>query len=848
MSLSGKGVVFFAVVALAVAMWMFFRLEEEASHSTDSILSKNHPSIQDDAPHPSVADKTKRVDASLFDAALADRLTPSTAGEFTDVEIRDPHGASVPGLSVWVYHRNPQLRAHDYAAMNAGAEQWIRRLGTRLDPDRNGNVLVEHKGSQVFLFAENDDWHGEGWIGLESPVPPLLTVYRRQSLEVRVVDESGSPVVNAPVHLYTECKVEPIMFCANFVMGDRLEAVVATNRQGLARFPRIGRTLSSSRSHTSWPEAQYVCIGSSAQKSDVAWIDPKNLPTDPLELIAPPMGTLILAPCDDQGEPFPEAVTIGVTDPHQSVPRNGARYFWVPADGPLTLQVPADRQLQFHGESLKSGLQSAVDVELQAHSTRRVEMWFAVSLVRVCGRLVDETGEPYANRSLGWKHTPVAPAWQLPGRPEIYQWDSRTDDDGRFEIVARGLPEGSPGFFTLLVAPQGAPQGAQAFATQSVPRSGPWDLGEIVAPTRPLIAWGKVVDANGEPVPEATVTVYRGRVLSSDEKATTNADGEYWIHGEWPLPLRIGAVKNHFATPAKRDLSAVSQNADFVLTEKERWFGKVLLDPHIPHGSVELRVRSESRESQVRQQHGWFWITGLPEPVTLRAFSGTDEQEVWQSSPRKLETGDCSREDPWIIDLRGQLRWTELRVVDTNHEAIAGAFVRLSGERRWLDTDSLGRMNFATSRHHEVEVEFIGRNHGRKTILLEEGIQTVVLADGPALQLAMLPESASPLPSSVRLELEPLSQTLPYDLQSILPQPTEFRESGVIHFRVPEKGEYRIRLIALTPWEGNPRLMTVEPMTDQGPVLDIAPRSHPQRFEWELDATTQEKLAALHDS
>ena len=202
-------------------------------------------------------------------------------------------------------------------------------------------------------------------------------------------------------------------------------------------------------------------------------------------------------------------------------------------------------------------------------------------------------------------------------------WETRTDDEGRFEL--KGLPCGSG---TLLVARHG--YGRQRSAMRIDREMPPTEV--RLFPERPLSV--EVVDDLGRPISEARIDVLFGDDdISRDAVSlSTGPDGRAEIHGIGRHVSVIGlsvAHPDHVAAPL-RPLwlgPAQSQPAShpvrrIVLPRAGRVAGRVVREPDgEPIGGARVAVRDLSHEEQLIEWtdlEGSFEISGVtPGPIVI---------------------------------------------------------------------------------------------------------------------------------------------------------------------------------------------------------------------------------------
>lgn len=225
----------------------------------------------------------------------------------------------------------------------------------------------------------------------------------------------------------------------------------------------------------------------------------------------------------------------------------------------------------------------------------------------VAGRALDAEGRPLAFAALEVELT--APRGV---RPASAPPTTTTDADGRFRFEVDG-PAGGPAARVALTARDDGP----------VPRAGQTPLGDVagraatdlgdVVLRRRVFAGGRVVDADGAPVPGARVAIHRSAAISTTPGAggpgrlsdvVADANGEFLIpwppaadpHGGAAVSYELQALPPLFSTDAtllpRTAIVPGAAGLELRLPPLGALVGRVALPPAPPLGRLSVRARS----------------------------------------------------------------------------------------------------------------------------------------------------------------------------------------------------------------------------------------------------------------
>ena len=299
-----------------------------------------------------------------------------------------------------------------------------------------------------------------------------------------------------------------------------------------------------------------------------------------------------------------------------------------------------------------TGLASApVEVEVPRDGAAETELRLAAP-GRIEGRVLEAEAR-----------APVAGAWVELDGPRGGHAVARTGEDGRFSA---GDLAGATYRVTVADAVALAPQEV------TVPEGGSADVEILVDTTRCDLSVA-VLDAAGDPVPEAAVEALAERWGAGGAQGLTAADGRAALEGLLAEPHTISATD-----PAGREAKArvdpcASEELVLTLSEIAILAGQVVDDQGRPVPHATVGVQPEKGVGEIRgvaSAQGTFRIEPVPAGVELRV-AARGESGRGQTRLGPLAPGATAQ-----VEVRVHPTVTAVgRVVDVQGEPVAGAWV-----------------------------------------------------------------------------------------------------------------------------------------------------------------------------
>jgi len=324
----------------------------------------------------------------------------------------------------------------------------------------------------------------------------------------------------------------------------------------------------------------------------------------------------------------------------------------------------------------------------------------------------------------------------------------------------------------------------------------------------PLIVAGRVLDNSSQPVPGAEIQIEGGLSLSrASSRMSWNSSG--WrplrsdAEGRFELraqprgyeKLRLRVLTQDFVETYSQTFTRGERELTIVLSRAASLSGTLLLDEFVPQRRLVVQLGSEDGRTWRRAplSDGAFeWLGLRPGPHSFRISVDTHIATLLELEGIEVLPGEVS-EAPRLqsIDLRGRLRFFELRVLGTSGRQLANYAVtvhdRSGASLGWFDGKT-SALQFLTSVTQPLSfvVTAPGYRTARRADLLED--HTLMLEPGIPLDVRVLGSERVPAPWGLQLAatrelVEGRSETAFQDVDV----------SGSLRMLLPEEGGYRLR-------------------------------------------------------
>ncbi len=535
---------------LGTGLWMFLARGERRSDGARALR-------RDESAASAPAERATLLAASAPDVAPSERAplvleaeappespaAPSAAGEFVLIELVLLE-SDAPAALADVWYRDEEAgeeldlddldgqRLEGPAGLAPGSTGGFRNKATKARADERGLVrlpLVPERSLQV--LAQLDQHQGSKTIDHEPGAErrERLELVRDWELQVRVLQASGEPAAKTEVFLRSH-----VGYSSSSTGNE-------TGADGLARFAHAGLR-ARQRPGASWLTGVSLPLSEPLERA----FDPSQPLVEPIVLRLPPLGEVEVLVLDAGGGPAADGtdVELGLVGPEQ----------------PRELSPFAHNERRYASETTHAGkalfpcVEPGFEVEIRAgqvgwqpkgrgffpgpaHAGERVQHVLRLGLDHpvLVFRAVDELAQPLRETQLQlaqWSHS----GWNTSQTGK----DTRTDAEGVFQVdLPAGWKEGDE--HRLHVTARAGALGAALDLSRSF-ENGPNALGDLVLREAPLLAAGRVVDAEGRGVEGAEVALeysFGGGVDEDTDEGWNEADlgvksaaeGEFSVRG-----------------------------------------------------------------------------------------------------------------------------------------------------------------------------------------------------------------------------------------------------------------------------------------------------------------------------
>jgi len=696
-------------------------------------------------------------------------VATSTEAELVAVTIvRADTQAPVPAAAVCWWPRPMTLPGHPgfEARVHDSEIESMAASAVQLRSDGNGRVFVPDVAQGFVITAQRERLWGYASFDAMRSGQPMVVLEVDANLRVKVVDQDGRPVEGVRVALQ-ERRLD----------GAIVHRTARTAADGLATLRHLARFLpGSSAGDTGLSVGVLGLFDPPLERRLVG--DPGQVP---VQFVLGPSGSCEVRVVDGSGQALalPLEARLGFADVRARLPAHA------PDARGQALQSRTGGSLLFERVALGRTLHVEVTREGSAEvlvasgpGPARPGERVALNVIAggasaiLRGRVVEGSGAPAAEMMVRARLTAVEESGSAP-------CVLRTGTDGRFvvEVEAR---DGAPVAGEIVVARLGPGGEELATAQRQLPplSAGTHELGDFTLVETQIVAAGRVVDAQGEPVPHATVTP--STAVDNDEHPSSlpdwltptrsDADGRFEIRGA-AAPRRISLLADKSGLIGEVvEVAAHTRDATLVLGPAAAIEGVVLFDPSLHASQLMVQASPESTAMGRRQASGGatcpvgldgsFTLGGLPSGAySLRILYAATATLLAEVDNVRVEAGDRTREprlDP--LDLRASCQCITLEACDEQGRLVAHSRVasRASGvaDAPWtFGVRDAGRLLvLSTGKPLDVAIAAPGFRHTELERVAAS--QRVVLQRAAKLRVTLtsgLPELKPPLRLGVKL-------------------------------------------------------------------------------------------------
>ncbi|MFO1078295.1 MAG: carboxypeptidase-like regulatory domain-containing protein [Planctomycetota bacterium] len=489
--------------------------------------------------------------ASAEDARAALAAMPVHEPVADGLAVRVIDGLSqepVAGADVFAIRENPDLSALDDvpALKRRGYDQTLSSLviaalfGTRYRTGDDGAVRIADVGRRGSLVVVAGERVGGGRPSRQA----VIEVYAPHAVDVVVRTADGKPMRGVPVGVGH----------ASDTLVTGLEPPL-TDRDGRCHLA-VDRMLGL--------DVFVGALGAFAAPC-VKKVDLRKADAGPVELTVPACGQvrfILYGPDEKPATGLTTAFLRLAPDPKAMADMRGARPTSampsvVAADNALFPLVEIGREVVVtaHVQGVAKPLQFRGNGPARAGELVVVDGRLTVGPPVLSFRLVDQQGRPVGNEKVG-----------LVGRDAQYfgMTDAETDGEGRLTVPL--LPEQATSFYVLRRRASAATEYLGAAHREFAgPQRGPQDLGDLQLVDEPVVARGRLVDADGKPI--------AGLWVRGSTSITTGSGGGGWSGQHWFFEHRVqtgadGVFELRELAPQDVPIAVTPEGGDWIAPAK----------------------------------------------------------------------------------------------------------------------------------------------------------------------------------------------------------------------------------------------------------------------------------------
>ncbi len=759
----------------------------------------------------------------------------------------------------------PESMLHE--AAQAGADHVFTLYGDRYRANGLGKVRIAKPDGKVFLVGRTGEMFGTlspPSAAVDSSDEITLRVERTPLIPVSVHDETGEPLENAEVALG--------LIDTDFHGG---MTGSKTNGDGMAwvRF-MPGMTFT----YPNHDFAIHLNVGTATPI--IADFDENNPPTDPVALVAPSTGRVVVTVSGDAAASS-KKIVVGLG----ALRKQADGTYEERSSGPSNARTAVNGRAEFPHVALGQKIQcvavsldfefnatETVDGPKTAGETVNVEILPIVEGSSISGRILNEEG--MVAKNIRFK---VDTHYRSPDRDFIRRDSFRTDAEGRFQLLQDGQISADTKR-TLSVIMRKTSRKPERVATFDLSRDlppGTTDVGDLVVRPAPTLVEGRVLSYLGEPVSGARVIVEfqsqrnfqlrdntvpeseygEGMFFSAsssdgprwqtrdDWKTISNENGKFSFTGVGIFDHYRLSVSHFEYVDAEVEILPGDTGLDVVLGKPLTVSGTVLLDPGLHRHGLQPALLTPKKDKPgeyfswgelLRHGGGVFKFPGV-DPGTHAASIRTqwlrEEIHFFPEFQINEQTGDVELPP---VDLRGKLRSIRVSVVNPNGDAIPKARIGTLDDE-WLRPFEFQPLVLTTTK---PSFDFQIAANGYRTVRINGATdhQRIVLKKGIPARFTVSNMDSIPVDWDLKMVLIPV-------LNDDAPQmdrswSTEISAAGSAKKTFPEPATYKVGWRILHQRNNHSIRKWIDlPASSNPQRIVIEDRTEIQEFELNIDSS-----------
>lgn len=663
-------VVFLAALLIVLARWLSGDDEVAASAAAPSAsnAATAQPSGDEravDAPRTGAPAARSATGAAPNEAAATTEALERVRASRALLVLDARTGLAVEGASVRydAVELGVQPTAHR-GWSGATCDEWLRADGPRAQSDAAGRAELDttlERGCVAVVqhdarIAREHFLPGEDGLKTVQLVPDA-------ELEVLVIGPDNGPLVGAEVALRSRMQ--------SWSHDRRL---LRSDSDGRVRFAHVGLEFEPDETGL-WSVALVGLVDSTAEVR----LEPNDLPREPVVLRAGAAGAVEVAVTGLDGQPLPAGfVVLEVDESGTDAPRS----FWKLAENSRVSIVNGLARFEHVrlGESLwvvvepqgaPAPARKRIDGPRASAELVRVEVRLGEDQPLLALRLLDEAGAPLVERSVMWRIEVRSEHGLTSENGQV-----RSDGEGRLLFALADFWNDATRRSLVLALDDGAL--ASPTAVMDVSREfapGRHELGDLTLRLPPIVAAGRVVDAQGAPASGAQVHVTELASESEGVSATLDVEvdcdeqGAFSVRGETRSTRVKVRAQSRTAQSEERQFERGAADLLLTLVEGGSIAGQLLLDPEAASEALSVRLRPSSPAAKARsaelERNGALSAKNLvPGLWTLEVkVAGTRDALATVEGLLVPSGGPCVDARLESIDLRGRLTTVRLELV-----------------------------------------------------------------------------------------------------------------------------------------------------------------------------------------
>ena len=723
----------------------------ETEEERDAVAVDSSPAPEIEAAP--VQRETVEPSASTSAASARDFETYEGADGALVRVIDKPTGEPVAGAEVLLIVRDELDESQLEMAMLAGGRDLrgiLEEFGHRYKTGADGTVRTRPFTDYPVMLATFEGSSGFHWQSDPGEREVEIFIEPELIIRVQVVDQAGEPVPNAPVSLrMDDASYSFTMFTRNTdadgeLVLDDLKPYLESMGQ---RETNLVLALATLQPRDQMHESTQVPLNQEVQESGQ------------VKLVMPETGQVVIEVVHMDGQPYEGAGAV-------SLRRDGSENSFGPRQADNVMRQLEDGRAVFHhvalGQQLTAELHSSASrnthsldgagpISAGEQVVLRIERP-AYPEIRVV--VVDPDANPYADQrillSIESEHQHGSNDHSLMKRSDetgalTFELEERSAEEANFKRTARFSVQHEDGRKSSGHLDLSQPLPAQVN-----------DMGQVVLEPDPVLLEGRVVDAAGDPVIAARVSLQSRRLdreghprgwSSTSVFAMTGANGEFILIGDPPeSPEYSVKIFAKGFEELEEPVQLAGQSVEFRLNPGTYLAGRLIVDEGVSPFTLNVRLHdgddgitwcSLENDSEMPENEARFEVA-LEVGVEYRLEVQTSVGEVLYELPGIYVSAGTTTEPPSLqpLDLRGIFRTIEITALSASGQPLDATFLVRSADDQWrsfsasdgvLELEVVEEIHELTVQHPEHAPKTLEGVRNDQTVRLDAGLEVTLV-------------------------------------------------------------------------------------------------------------------------